>query len=167
MKQVVLRPSGLSYDHDLLKMLADIPENETGFSRGFQPIGRENIMQFLEKLYNSARNINIEPGKVRSTTYWAYDGQELIGIGRLRGELTQNLLKHGGHCGYYVRPEYRGKGYASAIMWGLKEMARQKGIGRLLLTCDVENLASAAVIIKNGGVEDVIFENNRRFWIDL
>lgn len=42
----------------------------------------------------------------------------------LRHELNEALEKRGGHCGYYVRPEYRGKGYATEIMAALKEEAR-------------------------------------------
>ena len=51
--------------------------------------------------------------------------------------------------------------------------ARALGIGRLLVTCDKDNIPSARVIQKNGGVldsEGVDPDDGRltqRYWIDL
>jgi predicted acetyltransferase len=47
-----------------------------------------------------------------------------------------------------------------------------KSIGRLLLTCDADNVASEKTIIKNGGIfESIVLNGNatakKRFWIDL
>lgn len=55
----------------------------------------------------------------------------------------------GGHCGYSVRPPERGKGYA-------KEM----GIEKLLITCDVINEASDKIILANGGVYENTIEDD-------
>jgi len=53
------------------------------------------------------------------------------------------------------------------------EKARQRFIGRVLVTCDKDNVASARVIQKNGGrLEDERVSRKtgkvkQRYWIDL
>ena len=54
--------------------------------------------------------------------------------------------------------------------------AKEMGLTKVaLVTCDVDNIASAKIIEKNGGVLENIIENNidgtkiltKRYWIDL
>ena len=51
------------------------------------------------------------------------------------------------------------------------EKARERGIGRALVTCNDDNLPSAATIEACGGVlENIVLEEGkplRRYWIDL
>jgi predicted acetyltransferase len=79
----------------------------------------------------------------------------------------------GGHIGYVVVPEFRRLGYATAILRLSVLIAREKlGIGRLLLTCDDDNIGSIRTIEKNGGIlENVITgpdldKPKRRYWIE-
>ena len=56
-----------------------------------------------------------------------------------------------GHVGYSVVPWKQGKGYATAALRALIELARSEGLTELRILCNVENLASRAVIEKVGG----------------
>lgn len=56
-----------------------------------------------------------------------------------------------GHVGYSVVPWKQGRGYATAALLALMGIAREKGLGELRILCNVENLASKAVIEKVGG----------------
>jgi predicted acetyltransferase len=49
---------------------------------------------------------------------------------------------------------------------GLVECARL-GLGRVLLTCTPDNVASRRVILANGGVADGNTAGEDRFWITL
>ena len=100
----------------------------------------------------------------------AGDGR-IVGMIDLRHTLNDFLAEYGGHIGYSVRPEERRKGYAKEMLRLVMQEARKRGIPRVLVTCDDDNLASARTIEANGGV----FERNatldgetlRRYWIEL
>ena len=164
---VRLVQAGLRYKPEVLEMLSQIPEEDSAFLRGYGRISKVTIVGFLQRLYNSALGLYLEEGMVPTTTYWVYDGSKLVGIGRLRHKLNEDLEKAGGNCGYYVRPECRGKGYASEILTALKDEAKRKGMKKILLTARYDNFASIEVIMKNGGVEDEPNGDILRFWIDL
>lgn len=61
-----------------------------------------------------------------------------------------------GHVGYSVVPWKQGRGYATAALRALMELARDKGLGELQILCNVENVASRAVVEKVGGVVERI-----------
>jgi len=104
-------------------------------------------------------------GHVAATTLWWVDADEYLGRIVVRHRLTPRLREFGGHIGYDVRPTARRRGHATAMLRGILPLARELGIASALLTCDVTNVASRAVIERAGGV----FEDQRgpklRFWL--
>ena len=97
------------------------------------------------------------------------DGQ-LVGRASIRFELNDFLTFRGGHIGYVVIAEFRRRGYATAILRESIKIARSEGVGALLLTCDDDNVGSATVIERCGGVlEAVVIDDEdvgfRRYWI--
>ena len=111
---------------------------------------------------------------VPSTTYFAIrksDGK-LVGVIDLRHHIDHPILgTWGGHCGYSVRPSERGKGYAGEMLRLNIEKARERGIRKMLITCNESNAASEKTILRNGGVFektiDVDGEILKRYWIDV
>jgi predicted acetyltransferase len=79
-------------------------------------------------------------------------GRVALGVSKLRHYLTPTLEDVGGHIGYSIRPDERGKGYGTQILALTLPHARALGLARVLLTCDADNLRSARVIMRNGGV---------------
>ena len=55
-------------------------------------------------------------GRVPATYWWIVDGDRYLGAITLRHELTDFLLRAGGHIGYGIRPSARGRGLAT---WAL------------------------------------------------
>lgn len=81
------------------------------------------------------------------------DGSRVaLGVSKLRHALTRKLEDIGGHIGYRIRPDERGKGYGTQILKLTLPYARTLGLERVLLTCDADNIRSARVIVANGGV---------------
>lgn len=82
-------------------------------------------------------------------------------------------MKIGGHIGYDIRPSQRKKGYGKAILRLVLPLAKELGINKVLITCDVTNIASKKIIKANGGdLEDTIPDSNglpdkHRFWISI
>ena len=127
---------------------------------------------FLAELVR-ARSPDQPPGFVPMDTYWLSDGAELLGSIRLRHRLLPHLEREGGHIGYDVRPSQRNRGYATQMLRLILPLAKARGLDRVLITCDADNLASARVIEKNGGrfQDQVTSEQTgklvNRYWIEV
>jgi predicted acetyltransferase len=110
-------------------------------------------------------------GWVPSTTSFLVDEGRILGVSSLRHWLTPHLLEHGGHVGYSVRPSERNRGHAARLLQNAARKARRLGIERLLVTCDADNVSSARVIEKCGGIlENEVPTDDapiRRYWIHL
>jgi len=113
---------------------------------------------------------DLPPGLVPATFLVAEVDGELVGRTSIRHELNPDLEREGGHIGYGVVPAHRGRGWATEILRQSLIVARALGVDRALLTCDDDNLASARVIERNGGVladrVDILGSLIRRYWID-
>lgn len=98
---------------------------------------------------------------------------KLIGMINIRLELNEILLKRGGHIGYSVRPTERKKGYNSYQLYKALEYCKEKGLEKVLITCNKENIASAKSIQKYEGVlenevlDEKTNETVQRYWINL
>jgi predicted acetyltransferase len=96
---------------------------------------------------------------------------ELVGRISVRFELNAHLATEGGHIGYGVRPACRRRGHATEILRQGVALARAGGVRRVLVVCDDDNVGSAAVIERCGGVlESVVTPADgdppiRRYWI--
>lgn len=94
-------------------------------------------------------------GYVPSSSYLAErvsDGR-MVGMIQLRHNLSvEEVRRFGGHIGYSVRFSERRKGYATRMVGLVMGQARALNIPYVLITCAENNAASAATIIKCGGV---------------
>ncbi|MFO7170095.1 MAG: GNAT family N-acetyltransferase [Chloroflexota bacterium] len=112
-------------------------------------------------------------GLVPETFYCSAAGDTLVGVIRLRHRLSPALEEYGGHIGYDIRPSLRGRGLGTRQLALCLEQARARGLARVLVTCDDDNLVSVRVIEKNGGVlADKRFHAPtgklvRRYWIEV
>jgi predicted acetyltransferase len=104
-------------------------------------------------------------GRVPSTTWWWVDGPDYLGRIALRHQLTDSLRETGGHIGYDVRPTARRQGHATAMLRAALPHVSRMGIDPVLITCDVDNIASRRVIEANGGVLEDERSGKLRFWV--
>lgn len=89
---------------------------------------------------------------VQASTYFAVraDGV-VVGCIELRHTLSESLAVMGGHIGFSVIPEERRKGYATEMLKLVLAEAKKAGIDKVLLTCDIDNIASCKTVEKCGG----------------
>ncbi len=105
--------------------------------------------------------------------FWVVDeAGEAVGIVRMRHYLNEKLRERGGHIGYYIRRDQRGKGYAKEALHQALAILRNLGETRAMLTVNMDNIASIRVIEANGGVlesegKDTEGKKFGRFWIEL
>jgi predicted acetyltransferase len=132
------------------------------------------VSGYLEVLDAQERGVNLPPGQVPSTFLLAFKEERIVGRVAIRHRLNDALLRVGGHIGYVVVPEFRRQGYATEMLRLALRIARDRlGLGRVLVTCDDDNVGSVRTIEKNGGVLESILtapgigRPTRRYWIDL
>lgn len=129
--------------------------------------------RYLEVLAEQERGINIPPNHVTSTFLFAFAFGRIVGRVSIRHSLNAFLARVGGHIGYVVVPEFRRRGYATTMLRLALRIANEKlGIGRVLVTCDNDNIGSIRTIEKCGGVLESIITGSdlkipkRRYWIE-
>jgi predicted acetyltransferase len=117
------------------------------------------------------RSVPPAPGMVHCSYRWIVEDDRVLGAIALRHELNDFLREVAGHIGYGVRPSARRRGVAS---WALRAMlgeARALGLDRVLVTCTLENVASARTIERGGGVLEDVRDTElglaKRYWIEL
>ena len=134
----------------------------------------------IEYAENERKGEGLPEGWVPATTLWLVDGDRFLGRVNIRHRLTPHLMQFGGHIGYMIRPSEQGKGYgklqlALALEYCRAHLRDAIGGGKVLVTCDDDNIRSARVIEANGGVLENKVENfesgrtvlTRRYWIEL
>lgn len=112
----------------------------------------------------------LEAGRVHCTYRWIVEGDRVLGGIALRHELNDVVLRLG-HIGYGVRPSARRRGVATWALGRMLGEARALGLNRVLVVCEVDNIASAKTIEHHGGVLEEVRETElgavRRYWIML
>ncbi|ADB33095.1 GCN5-related N-acetyltransferase [Kribbella flavida DSM 17836] len=129
--------------------------------------GFRTWVERLRELGDDSRELD----RPHATCRWIVEDGNYLGAVTLLHTLTDKLLDGGGHIGYSVRPSARGRGLATWALGQILEVAREREMDRVLITCDEDNLASAKAIERNGGVLENIRETwlgpTRRYWITL
>ncbi len=136
--------------------------------------GLEDLREFARLVANRIGDEKADgprpPGWTSATYWWLEDphvADEFVGSISLRHSIEHPILATvGGHVGYSVRPSARRRGFATDALRQVVPRAAQRGITRLLVTCDLDNLASARVIEACGGELEGELQGKRRYWID-
>ena len=113
-------------------------------------IDKYGIFKTFEN-YRIGKNL---PYNYVATTYlWLVGRDEFIGEISIRHKLTNSLIRFGGNIGYGIRYSKWNNGFGTimlAMALGYaKDVLRLK---KVLITCYDDNIGSARVIEKNGGL---------------
>jgi predicted acetyltransferase len=157
----------------LADLIADLGKGENGFNGTPVADGSMTLAEFVQRCMDMTDAAKVPAGLVAQTVFWALDDNGLaVGIVRLRHTLNDKLRDRGGHIGYYVRRNQRGKGYGSEILRLALLELQQLGVTRALLTVEMDNSPSVRVIQANDGVLESVGQEPDgrkfgRYWIDL
>ena len=164
---VELRKLSPDDGNDIYELLQLIPKDENGLINKANGLSFEEYKQWLiNKQIESEQKGLVDGWKVPSTTYWLYVDNVPVGFGSIREFLTDALRVAGGNIGYGIAKPYRGKGYGKELLRLLLNEAKEMGIDKVLVTILLDNIASQAVAIANGGVVTERTDERVFIWID-
>lgn len=108
-------------------------------------------------------------GLVHCSYWWITEDRAVLGAIALRHDLNDFLLAAGGHIGYGVRPSARRRGLAGWALGQVLLHAWERGMDRVLITCDVDNEASRRTIESCLGrmedIRDTTVGPKCRYWV--
>lgn len=129
-----------------------------------------SITEYMQRTDDHTNGINIPDNWMPATTYWLIDNEEFVGHVNIRHKLVDWSRKIGGHIGFAIRKSARKKDYGSKILKLALEKAKERGLEKVLVTCDDTNIGSRKIIEKNKGqLQDIIDVDAvavRRYWIE-
>lgn len=170
LKLVLASPA---YEAQIEAYKADSLQDDPEGIHGAAGLSRMSARQWLAALELRKREDTLPKGFVMDSNYLCFRqaDQALVGIINIRHTLNDALMEHGGHIGYVIHPNYRGRGYGKEQLRLALALCPELGINKVLITCDEKNLASRATILANGGVyEDTRLDPDglptQRYWID-
>jgi len=163
----------IDFTEDFRAMVAEYRALEEEFDRA-NALLTADLARYVKAAKDLASGLGLLPGMVPQTSFWLVrNGTTIVAASWLRHRITPTLGIEGGHIGYTVRPQFRRHGYGTRICALTLERARRIDIRRALITCDTDNLASARIIRKNGGMFAGEGRSPRtrkpvsRYWVDL
>lgn len=169
----LIRPA-MTFEGEFCAMVEEYRRVGECYDRFLEPL-LDDFPAYLRRVEDFARGVSIPVGHVPQTTFWLVrDGASIVAMGRVRHRLTRALEKEGGHISYTVRPGSRRKGYGTLLCALLVEEAKKLvGVPQVLITCDTDNVGSARIIRKNGGIfageliSDFSGKPVSRYWVPL
>lgn len=132
----------------------------------------EEFAGYIDRVSSWKDEATVPEGKVASTFLVAIIDGKIAGRLSIRHRLNDFLGLVGGHIGYGVAPNFRGKGVATYMLkYGL-EFMKVRGEEKVFISCHSENEASRRIIEKCGGEFAALvphpYENGelfRTYWI--
>ncbi len=170
-QQLVLRPLAAADEAEARRAHDELAREGFSFLLGLR--ADEPWQAYVERMAAQRCGADLPGGMVPATFLVADVAGDLVGRASVRHELNDYLAERGGHIGYAVRPAFRRRGFGGEILRQSLDVLRRVGVDRALVTCDVDNLASAAVIEAGGGRFERVAPAvdgtaaKRRYWIDV
>lgn len=131
----------------------DIPTDENGFTNDWHGVSREEFEQkALLQMITASKGENIPACYVPQTSLFLWEDATIVGLFRIRHYLNESLRNGAGHIGYFIKKEYRGKGYGKEGLRLTLQMAKDiVPEDEIYLRVNKDNPASLHVMLKNGG----------------
>ncbi|PRQ11690.1 hypothetical protein C1Y63_04590 [Corynebacterium sp. 13CS0277] len=144
--------------HRVWRFLQDVPAEENGFLHPEAGVGLDEFLGRVAPQWEAeARGEDLAAGHVPQTNFFLWENydspaKKVVARLKLRHELTDTLERNGGHVGYFVHRDYRGRGVGVTALRLLLPIAAQLvAEDELLATMDPDNVASQRMFAACGG----------------
>ena len=150
---IELRQSNKNLGIAEYEMLQGIENGENGFMNTVYGMNFDDYKKWLIEQDDHHLGINLPEGWIPDTTYFLYNNNTPIGIGRVRHGTNEYLQKviGAGEIGYAISKAYRGKGYGNILFQELLKKCKEFGYDKITLFPHKDNFATIKIMIKNGG----------------
>ena len=137
---------------------------ENGFINSAYGLSRQAFSGYVQLRKRNSQGLDQPEGYVPDTVYVLEDDEgDYVGIVNLRHCLNEALRQGAGHIGYGIRPEYRGRGYATAALaLALEEARKIVPEEEIYLSVHKDNPTSLKVQLRNGARVD--HEDDREYY---
>lgn len=168
-----LRPLRADDERSFLEALAEFRAESPPFDFALGYVDEEPFERYVHRQEAWSRGEELPSGYVSGGFFVGVVDGVIVGRVSIRYQLNEFLAKIGGHIGYGVRRSQRRRGYASRMLQLALPICRAHKIERALVTCDVDNIGSRAVIERCGGMLESITSDpslavqKRRYWIAI
>ena len=170
-EQIELRTLRAEDEMSFLDAIREFTDPEMEFAFQYNP--NVNFQEYVDKVNSWSHGRNLPNNFVSCSYYVAVIADKIVGRVSFRHELNDFLERIGGHIGYAVLPSHRGRGYAKNMLKQSLRFAKEIGLNKVLITCDVNNIASIRVVEANGGIlenttnkPELKIQKNR-YWITV
>lgn len=143
----------------------DMPVDENGLTNEWHGISREDFEnKALKQMIAFSEGKELPEGYVPETFLFLWNDDEIVGQFRIRHYLCDSLKIGAGHIGYFIKKEFRSKGYGKE---GLRQTLQiAKTIipeDEIYLRVNKNNVASLSVILHNGGY--IKYEDEYKYYM--
>jgi len=149
------------------QFVRDMPKDENGLTNKWHGISQMDFRTIaLKEMISFQRGEDLPDGMVPETFLFLWKDDEIIGQFRIRHYLCESLRVGGGHIGYFIKKEYRGKGYGKEGLRLTLEQARQIiPEDEIYLRVNKDNPASLHVMLYNGGY--IEHEDDEKYYVRI
>ena len=145
----------------------DMPADENGFTNKWNGISFEDFKnKALKEMIAFSKEENLPEGYVPETILFLWCDDEIAGQFRIRHHLCESLRTGAGHIGYFIKKEFRNRGYGKEGLRQTLQMARTMiPEDEIYLRVNKDNPASLKVMLHNGGY--VKYEDEDSYYVRI
>lgn len=145
----------------------DMPVDENGMTNEWHGISREDFEdKALKQMLSSSKGENLPEGYVPETFLFLWNDDEIVGQFRIRHYLCESLRIGAGHIGYFIKKEFRGKGYGKEGLRLALQIARIIiPEDEIYLRVNKNNPASLRVMLHTGGY--IEHEDEQKYYVRI
>jgi len=145
----------------------DMPIDENGLTNKWHGLSKADFeKKALPEMIAFSAGENLPVGFVKETFLFLWNDDNIVGQFRIRHYLCDSLRTGGGHIGYFIKKEYRGRGYGKEGLRLCLEIARAIIPEReIYLRVNKDNAASLRVMLHNGGY--IHHEDEAKYYVRI
>jgi len=152
-ERLELRRLEVGLGREYLAMVDEFESAGEGYPYNNIELARRDFAAFVRELEDEERGVGLPPGVFPQITFvLVLAGRTVLGEIRFRPSVAPAHGPGPDNIGYNIRPTARRKGFGGRQLALVLDEARALGLPGVRLAVEGENPASAAIILKHGGV---------------